>query len=95
MITTLLPLLIIAAAAKVADGLDNGIITPPLGWSSWYGFTSRIDEDLIIGQARGMVQSGLASAGYNYIWIDDGWIIGRDNTTGKPLCCTRLDVVTA
>lgn len=82
--STILLILTISAAANVA-ALDNGICTPPMGWSSWYGFTSQITEDLIIGQARGMVQSGLASAGYDYIWIDDGWIIGRDNTTGKPL----------
>ena len=84
LIVQLLLLLSGVTKVKVANGLDNGIRTPPMGWSSWYGFTTHISEDLIVDQARGMVQSGLAEAGYEYIWIDDGWIIGRDSS-GKPL----------
>ena len=34
--------------------------------------------------ASGMVSSGLHDAGYEHIWIDDGWALPRDNTTHKP-----------
>jgi len=38
-----------AAALTVAGvrGLDNGFRTPPMGWSSWYGFTQNIDEGML------------------------------------------------
>ena len=29
--------------------------------------------------ADGMVSSGLHAAGYEHIWIDDGWAVGRDS----------------
>ena len=34
--------------------------------------------------ASGMVSSGLRDAGYEHIWIDDGWALPRDNITHKP-----------
>eukprot|EP01121_Diplochlamys_sp_Union-15-3_P016669 TRINITY_DN5722_c0_g1_i1.p1 TRINITY_DN5722_c0_g1~~TRINITY_DN5722_c0_g1_i1.p1 ORF type:complete len:413 (-),score=61.27 TRINITY_DN5722_c0_g1_i1:23-1261(-) len=59
-------------------GLNNGLgKTPPMGWSSWNLFNSHISDELIRGIAEGMVRSGLASVGYEYINIDDGWAIGR------------------
>ena len=70
-------------ATAAALGLDNGLRLPPMGWSSWYGFTSHIDEALIRQQAEAMVQSGLHAAGYEHIWIDDGWAIGRENRSGS------------
>lgn len=38
---------LVATAALLANpshALDNGLIVPPMGWSSWYGFTSNINE---------------------------------------------------
>ena len=69
-------------SATVASGLDNGLRVPPMGWSSWYGFTSNIDEKLLKDMSVGMVQSGLHAAGYEHIWLDDGWALSRDNKTG-------------
>ena len=54
------------------------------GWSSWYGFTQNINEKMLRGMADGMVSSGLRDAGYEHIWIDDGWALPRDNITHKP-----------
>eukprot|EP00756_Hemistasia_phaeocysticola_P014514 Hpha_TRINITY_DN15341_c2_g3::TRINITY_DN15341_c2_g3_i1::g.91006::m.91006/K07407/E3.2.1.22B, galA, rafA; alpha-galactosidase len=67
-----------------AAALDNGYRLPPMGWSSWYGFTSHIDEVMLRDMADGMVHSGLHKVGYEHIWIDDGWAIGRDNTSTPP-----------
>jgi alpha-galactosidase len=59
-------------------GLDNGIRVPPMGWSSWYGFTNHINESLFRETGNGMISSGLFDAGYSHIWISDGWAVGRD-----------------
>ena len=65
-----------------AAALDNGLRVPPMGWSSWYGFTQNINETMLREMADGMVSSGLRAAGYEHIWIDDGWAMPRDNRTG-------------
>ena len=62
--------------------LDNGLQTPPIGWSSWYGFTQNINDTMLREMADGMVASGLHAAGYSHIWIDDGWAVGRQQGTG-------------
>ena len=52
--------------------------TPPMGWMTWNLFMGNINEKLIRETADAMVGSGLAAAGYNYIFIDDLWQGGRD-----------------
>ena len=63
-----------------------------MGWSSWYGFTSNIDEALMHGIAEGLtaprtLRNGssvsLASVGFVSVWIDDGWALPRDPVTSK------------
>lgn len=66
-------------------GLNNGLRVPPMGWSSWYGFTQNIDEGMLREMADGMISSGLHAAGYDAIWVDDGWVLGRDPNTQKPI----------
>ena len=51
--------------------------SPLMGWASWNHFGVKISESIIKGQADGMVSSGLATAGYQYINIDDGFFDGR------------------
>ncbi|MGB3236547.1 MAG: glycoside hydrolase family 27 protein, partial [Ferruginibacter sp.] len=53
--------------------------TPPMGWMSWNFFADKINEKDLKEMAGAMVSSGMAKAGYNYIFIDDGWQGGRDN----------------
>jgi hypothetical protein len=48
-----------------------------MGWSSWYGFTQNINESMLREMADGMVSSGLHAAGYEHLWIDDGWCAER------------------
>lgn len=74
--------LLLLALPGLALGLDNGLTVPPMGWSSWYGFTSNINEAMLVEMGNGMVSSGLHAAGYSHIWIDDGWAVSRDNATG-------------
>ncbi|PTX18049.1 alpha-galactosidase [Pontibacter mucosus] len=53
--------------------------TPPMGWMTWNFFADNINEKDIREMADAMVASGMVEAGYNYIFIDDGWQGGRDN----------------
>lgn len=48
-----------------------------MGWSSWNGFGSNINEELIKGIADAMLTSGMKEAGYTYVNIDDHWHGGR------------------
>ena len=76
----------LSLVTSLALGLDNGLRVPPMGWSSWYGFTQNIDEAILMSMADGLVSSGLAKAGYTGVWLDDGWVMAdRDPKTQAPV----------
>lgn len=52
--------------------------TPPMGWMTWNYFADDINEKDIREMADAMVTSGMLKAGYNHVFIDDGWQGGRD-----------------
>lgn len=88
---TLIVCVLFAIVVMPVAALDNGLRVPPLGWSSWYGFTQNINETMLRDMADGMIASGLSKVGFKHIWIDDGWAVGRegcayDNTTQKYKC---------
>ncbi len=60
------------------DGWGSLAQTPPMGWNSWNTFRLEINEDLVRGIADMFVERGFKDAGYEYIVIDDGWQIDRD-----------------
>lgn len=53
--------------------------TPPMGWMTWNYFGTNINEKDIMQMADALVNSGMADAGYKYIFVDDGWVGGRDS----------------
>ena len=53
--------------------------TPPMGWMTWNFYADNINEKDIREMADAMVSSGMLKAGYNHVFIDDGWQGGRDN----------------
>ena len=61
--------------ARPANGLA---LTPPMGWNSWNHFGCNVSAALIEREARAMVASGMKTAGYRYVIIDDCWQAGRD-----------------
>jgi alpha-galactosidase len=78
-----LPRLLIVLALLIplesAVALDNGLaLTPPMGWNSWNTFRLNINEDLVKQVADMMIEKGFRDAGYEYVVIDDGWQIRRD-----------------
>ncbi len=58
-------------------------LTPPMGWSSWNTFRQNISEDLLLGTAQAVKDSGLLDAGYQYINLDDCWHSSMRDKDGK------------
>lgn len=63
---------------KAQDGWDDLAQTPPMGWNSWNTFRLEINEEVVKGIADVFVEKGFIDAGYEFIVIDDGWQISRD-----------------
>ena len=59
-----------AATAYPPGGPDQ---TPVMGWSGWSFLRLGADTAQVEGEARALVSTGLAAAGYRYVNIDDGW----------------------
>jgi alpha-galactosidase len=54
-----------------ANGLGK---TPPMGWNSWNKFRNQVSDKMVREIADAMVSSGMKSAGYIYVNIDDTWV---------------------
>jgi len=61
----------------VADKQAQLAPTPPMGWNSWNKFHCDVSEQLIKETADAMVSTGMKSAGYQYVNIDDCWQVSR------------------
>jgi hypothetical protein len=59
-----------AATAYPPGGPDQ---TPVMGWSGWSFLRLGANEAQVEGEAKALVSTGLAAAGYHYVNIDDGW----------------------
>ncbi|MDR1712486.1 MAG: Ig-like domain-containing protein, partial [Propionibacteriaceae bacterium] len=49
------------------------VATPYLGWNSWYAMTRNISEASIKTQVLALEAKGVTAAGYDIIWLDEGW----------------------
>jgi hypothetical protein len=56
---------------------------PPMGWSSWNSFSNTVDAQVVVAQAKALVSTGMAKAGYQYINIDEGWWLGERDKDGN------------
>lgn len=66
----------IFAACAVAStfALDNGAAPiPPRGLTTWELFDFDVNDTKIRDLADSIVSTGLLSAGYDILWLDDGW----------------------
>jgi len=50
-------------------------LTPPMGWNSWYIHYDRVSQEHLVAAAEQMIASGMADAGYQYVNIDDCWMV--------------------
>src|ERR1700728_294526 len=58
------------AATKYPGGPEQ---TPVMGWSGWSFLRLGADASQVKGEARALVSTGLAAAGFRDVNIDDGW----------------------
>jgi alpha-galactosidase len=57
----------------------NGLAqTPPMGWNSWNHFACKVTAADVRSAADAIVSTGMKSAGYIYVNIDDCWQGKRD-----------------
>jgi hypothetical protein len=59
-----------AATAYPSSGPDQ---TPVMGWSGWSFLRLGANASQVEGEARALLSTGLAAAGYTDVDIDDGW----------------------
>ncbi|MDF3293087.1 NEW3 domain-containing protein [Streptomyces silvisoli] len=77
------PVVAAPITAPPAAALGNGLaLTPPMGWNDWNAFGCSVSEQLVEQTADKIVSSGLRSAGYQYVNIDDCWMAGSRSATG-------------
>jgi alpha-galactosidase len=69
-VTTGATLSVAAPAAAASNGVGA---SPAMGWSSWSFIRRDPTAAGIEAQAKAMASSGLSSAGYDYVNIDDFW----------------------
>ena len=50
-------------------------LTPPMGWNSWYIHYNRVTEATMRNAADQMIATGMADYGYQYVNIDDCWMV--------------------
>ena len=80
----------LAPTARWSANTRGDAATPPMGWSSWNAFATLIDEGKLMANAHVLVDSGLASLGYRYVNIDDGWWLKRRVSDSRLIVRTRL-----
>ncbi len=64
----------------VARGLAP---TPPMGWDGYNRFARGVTAAMVEAEARALVQSGMAVAGYRYVILDGGWNLPSRNAQGE------------
>lgn len=67
-----------SSVLTIVGGRHQLALTPPMGWNSWNVWGTSVDDAKVRAAADGMVASGLASYGFQYINIDDAWEAERD-----------------
>jgi len=69
--------------AAQAQKFENLAMTPPMGWNSWNTFACDISEKTVKDMADLFVELGLDKCGYEYIVIDDGWMLRERDKDGN------------
>ena len=57
--------------------------TPPVGWNSWNSFACDVSADLVKQTADAIVDSGMRDVGYEYVNIDDCWLLKERDSNGN------------
>lgn len=57
--------------------------TPPMGFNTWNTFGGDISAKLLCETADAMVEKGYKDAGYEYVVLDDGWMLPQRGADGR------------
>ena len=57
---------------KIVAG-ETIALTPPMGWNSWNHYAGQVTADIVLQNAKAVVDSGLINHGWTYMNIDDTW----------------------
>ena len=67
-------LLLLLLQAPLLAALDNGAApVPPRGVTTWELFDFAVSDAKVRALADSMVATGLRDAGFDILWVDDGW----------------------
>ena len=50
-------------------------LTPPMGWNDWYTYYDHVTGKIVRQAADAMISSGMADFGYQYVNVDDCWMM--------------------
>ncbi len=56
---------------------------PWLGWNSWSSLEAGVNATAITNIVNTWKTNGMLAAGYDLIWVDDGWMAGARDTSGN------------
>ncbi len=66
------------AAFRLVVG-ERIALTPPMGWNSWNCWATAVDDEKIRAAAKALVDTGLIHHGWQYVNIDDCWMVKRNS----------------
>jgi alpha-galactosidase len=83
----------ITAAALLLGGARAGVkdtATPQMGWNSYNAYNCNPNEAVVKENAQGLLDTGLAAAGYRFVTPDCGWNAPGRDAQGRLQWDTRL-----
>lgn len=78
----------LAPTGRWSANTDGHAPVPPMGWNSWNAFNSDVDEEKVLASAQALLDTELATLGYRYVNIDDGWWLKRRQPDGRLMIRT-------
>lgn len=78
---------VLAAAAlssvPLSAALDNGVMRPHMGWSTWNTLRTNFNESILRDVADAIVATGMVGSGYSVLAIDDSWPLPKRAADGS------------
>lgn len=71
------------SATVTHNGPVTGYVSPMMGYDNWYLDYCRTSEGEVLAEARALISTGLAAAGYKTVIVDDCWMAARRTPSGQ------------